>query len=52
MTHVNNVSTGRWKNASDDGIAYLELIFRRRHDEVSTDPEFTVDAIVPSSWTE
>jgi hypothetical protein len=37
MTHVNTVSTGRWKNASEDGIAFLELHFRRRHDEVSTD---------------
>ncbi len=50
--HANLVSTVRWIDASDDGIACLELHFLRQCDERSTDPDFTVDAVVPSSWTE
>jgi hypothetical protein len=52
VMHVTNISTGRWTDASDDGIACLELHFRRQHDEGSTDPDFTVDVVVPSLWTE
>jgi hypothetical protein len=46
VMRVNNVSTGRWTAASDDGIACLELHFWRQRDERST------DVAVPSSWTE
>jgi hypothetical protein len=54
VMHVNYVSTGRWKDLSDDdGIACLELHFWRSHPEDrSTDPDFHVDVAVPSSWTE
>jgi hypothetical protein len=38
---ANDVSTGRWIDASDDGIAFLELRFWRQCDERLTDPDFT-----------
>jgi hypothetical protein len=50
--HVNNVSMGRWTDASDDGIACLKHYFwSQGHHDRSTDPDFTVDVAVPSSWT-
>jgi hypothetical protein len=52
VVHVSNVSTGRRTDASDDGITCLELFFWSQGHGQSTDPDFTADVAVPSSWTE